>query len=80
MYLSKIYTKNFRSIKELFVEFEKKLHMIIGARIYLRNNGSKAAISKKQNSIFYLHIQGVPSIIQVQYIFLFQNPTIQIFH
>ena len=34
MYLSKIYTKNFRSIKEVFVEFEKKLHVIIGARIY----------------------------------------------
>lgn len=31
MYLSKIYIKNFRGIKELLVEFNKKLNIIIGA-------------------------------------------------
>mgnify|MGYP005609914577 CR=1 FL=1 len=31
MYLSKIYIKNFRGIKELLVEFDKKLNVIIGA-------------------------------------------------
>ena len=31
MYLSKIYIKNFRGIKELLVKFDKKLNVIIGA-------------------------------------------------
>lgn len=31
MYLSKIYIKNFRGIKELTVNFDKKLNVIIGA-------------------------------------------------
>ena len=31
MYLSKIFIKNFRGIKELLVEFDKKLNVIIGA-------------------------------------------------
>lgn len=33
MYLSKIYIKNFRGIKELLVEFDKKLNVIIGAYV-----------------------------------------------
>lgn len=36
MYLSKIYIKNFRGIKELLVEFDKKLNVIIGANGQLK--------------------------------------------
>ena len=36
MYLSKIYIKNFRGIKELQVEFDKKLNVIIGANGQLK--------------------------------------------
>ena len=37
MYLSKIYIKNFRGIKELLVKFDKKLNVIIGANGQLKN-------------------------------------------
>ena len=36
MYLSKIFIKNFRGIKELLVEFDKKLNVIIGANGQLK--------------------------------------------
>ena len=36
MYLSKIYIKNFRGIKELTVDFDKKLNVIIGANGQLK--------------------------------------------
>ena len=36
MYLSKIYIKNFRGIKELLVNFDKKLNVIIGANGQLK--------------------------------------------
>lgn len=36
MYLSKIYIKNFRGIKDLLVEFDKKLNVIIGANGQLK--------------------------------------------
>ena len=36
MYLSKIYIKNFRGIKELAVDFDKKLNVIIGANGQLK--------------------------------------------
>lgn len=36
MYLSKIYISNFRGIKELIVEFDKKLNVIIGANGQLK--------------------------------------------
>lgn len=39
MYLSKLYIKNFRGIKELLVEFDNKLNVIIGA-----NGQSKTAL------------------------------------
>lgn len=38
MYLSKIYIKNFRGIKELLVEFDKKLNVIIGANGQLKTS------------------------------------------
>lgn len=38
MYLSKIYIKNFRGIKELYVEFDKKLNVIIGANGQLKTS------------------------------------------
>lgn len=38
MYLSKIYIKNFRGIKELIVEFDKKLNVIIGANGQLKTS------------------------------------------
>lgn len=38
MYLSKIYIKNFRGIKELTVEFDKKLNVIIGANGQLKTS------------------------------------------
>ena len=38
MYLSKIYIKNFRGIKELLVEFDKKLNVIIGANGQLKKS------------------------------------------
>lgn len=38
MYLSKIYIKNFRGIKELMVEFDKKLNVIIGANGQLKTS------------------------------------------
>lgn len=38
MFLSKIYIKNFRGIKELFVEFDKKLNVIIGANGQLKTS------------------------------------------
>lgn len=36
MYLSKIYIKNFRGIRDLYVEFDKKLNVIIGANGQLK--------------------------------------------
>ena len=36
MYLSKVYIKNFRGIKDLLVEFDKKLNVIIGANGQLK--------------------------------------------
>ena len=36
MYLSKIYIKNFRGIKDLTVNFDKKLNVIIGANGQLK--------------------------------------------
>ena len=38
MYLSKIYIKNFRGLKELLVEFDKKLNVIIGANGQLKTS------------------------------------------
>lgn len=38
MYLSKIFIKNFRGIKELLVEFDKKLNVIIGANGQLKTS------------------------------------------
>lgn len=38
MYLSKIYIKNFRGIKELSVKFDKKLNVIIGANGQLKTS------------------------------------------
>lgn len=38
MYLSKIYIKNFRGIKELLVEFDKKINVIIGANGQLKTS------------------------------------------
>ena len=38
MYLSKIYIKNFRGIKELLVEFDKKLNVIIGTNGQLKTS------------------------------------------
>lgn len=38
MYLSKIYIKNFRGIKELVVNFDKKLNVIIGANGQLKTS------------------------------------------
>ena len=38
MYLSKIYIKNFRGIKELLVEFDKELNVIIGANGQLKTS------------------------------------------
>jgi putative ATP-dependent endonuclease of OLD family len=38
MYLSKIYIKNFRGIKQLTVEFDKKLNVIIGANGQLKTS------------------------------------------
>lgn len=38
MYLSKIYIKNFRGIKELLVEFDKDLNVIIGANGQLKTS------------------------------------------
>lgn len=38
MYLSKIYIKNFRGIKEPLVEFDKKLNVIIGANGQLKTS------------------------------------------
>ena len=38
MYLSEIYIKNFRGIKELLVEFDKKLNVIIGANGQLKTS------------------------------------------
>ena len=38
MFLSKIYIKNFRGIKELLVEFDKKLNVIIGANGQLKTS------------------------------------------
>lgn len=38
MYLSKIYIKNFRGIKNLEVEFDKKLNVIIGANGQLKTS------------------------------------------
>ncbi len=38
MYLSKIYIKNYRGIKELLVEFDKKLNVIIGANGQLKTS------------------------------------------
>ena len=38
MYLSKIYIKNFRGIKDLIVEFDKKLNVIIGANGQLKTS------------------------------------------
>lgn len=38
MCLSKIYIKNFRGIKELLVEFDKKLNVIIGANGQLKTS------------------------------------------
>lgn len=38
MYLSKIYIKNFRGIKELLVEFDKHLNVIIGANGQLKTS------------------------------------------
>lgn len=38
MYLSKIYIKNFRGIKELLVKFDKKLNVIIGANGQLKTS------------------------------------------
>lgn len=38
MYLSKIYIKNFRGIKELLVKFDKKLNVIIGSNGQLKTS------------------------------------------
>lgn len=38
MYLSKIYISNFRGIKKLIVEFDKKLNVIIGANGQLKTS------------------------------------------
>ncbi len=38
MYLSKIYIKNFRGIKKLLVEFDKKLNVILGANGQLKTS------------------------------------------
>ena len=38
MYLSKVYIKNFRGIKELLVEFDKNLNVIIGANWQLKTS------------------------------------------
>ena len=38
MYLSKIYIKNFRGIKELLIEFDKKINVIIGANGQLKTS------------------------------------------
>lgn len=38
MYLSKIYIKNFRGIKELLLEFDKKLNVIIGSNGQLKTS------------------------------------------
>lgn len=38
MYLSKIYIKNFRGIKELLVEFDRKLNVIIGSNGQLKTS------------------------------------------
>ena len=38
MYLSKIYIKNFRGIKELLVELDKNLNVIIGANGQLKTS------------------------------------------
>ena len=38
MYLSKIYISNFRGIKNLIVEFDKKLNVIIGANGQLKTS------------------------------------------
>ena len=38
MYLSKIFIRNFRGIKELLVEFDKKLNVIIGANGQLKTS------------------------------------------
>lgn len=38
MYLSKIYIKNFRGIKELSVKFDKKLNVIIGSNGQLKTS------------------------------------------
>lgn len=38
MYLSKIYIKNFRGIKELLMEFDKKLNVIIGSNGQLKTS------------------------------------------
>ena len=38
MYLSKIYIKNFRGIKELLVDFDKNLNVIIGANGQLKTS------------------------------------------
>lgn len=38
MYLSKVYIKNFRGIKELLVEFDKNLNVIIGANGQLKTS------------------------------------------
>ncbi len=38
MYLSKIFIKNFRGIKELTIEFNKKLNVIIGANGQLKTS------------------------------------------
>ena len=38
MYLSKIYISNFRGIKKLIVEFDKKVNVIIGANGQLKTS------------------------------------------
>ena len=38
MFLSQIYIKNFRGIKELLVEFDKKLNVIIGSNGQLKTS------------------------------------------
>ena len=49
MYLSSIFIRNFRGIKELNVNFDKKLNVIIGA-----NGEIPIEILKSQKKIFVL--------------------------
>lgn len=44
MFLRKIYIKNFRGIKELSVEFDKKLNVIIGANGRLKTSVMDAIV------------------------------------